>query len=56
VVMKAMAGTFEDKTLKVFGLNTARIVSVYATEIPVVEVKDRRTDFIFVLEDNTLLL
>lgn len=25
VIMKAMAGTFKDKTLKIFGLNTPRI-------------------------------
>ena len=55
VVMKAMTGMFGDRTLKVFGLRTARIVSVFATEVPVVEVKDGLTDFIFVLEDNTLL-
>ena len=53
VVMKAMSGMFGDRTLKVFGLRTARIVSVFATEVPVVEVKDGLTDFIFVLEDNT---
>jgi len=55
VIMKALTGTFGDHTLRVFGLDTARIVSVFATEIPVVEVKNRRTDFVFVLEDNTLL-
>lgn len=35
VIMKAMAETFKDKTLKIFGLNTARIAGVIPTVLPV---------------------
>ena len=55
VIMKAMAGTFKDKTLKIFGLNTPRIKAVIPTVLPVLEVKENRTDYIFLLEDDTLL-
>ena len=55
VIMKAMAGTFKDKTLKIFGLDSARITGVIPTVLPVLEVKENRTDYIFLLEDNTLL-
>ena len=55
VIMKAMAETFKDKTLRLFGLDTAKIVGVIPTVLPVVEVKENRTDYIFLLEDNTFL-
>ncbi|WP_240984868.1 hypothetical protein [Acididesulfobacillus acetoxydans] len=55
VIMKAMAETFKDKSLKVFGLNTAGIKAVIPTVLPVLEVKENRTDYIFLLEDETLL-
>ena len=55
VIMKAVAETFKDKTLQVFGLKTPRITAVIPTALPVVEIKENRTDYIFLLEDNTLL-
>ncbi|MEW5953343.1 MAG: hypothetical protein AB1815_06280, partial [Bacillota bacterium] len=55
VIMKAVAETFKDRTLKIFGLNTPRITAVIPTVLPVVEIKENRTDYIFLLEDNTLL-
>ncbi|ACV64178.1 hypothetical protein Dtox_3455 [Desulfofarcimen acetoxidans DSM 771] len=55
VIMKAMAETFKDKTLRLFGLNTAKIIGVIPTILPVLEVKENRIDYIFLLEDNTLL-
>jgi hypothetical protein len=55
VIMKAMAETFKDKTLKIFGLDSARITGVIPTVLPVLEVKENRTDYIFLLADNTLL-
>jgi len=55
VIMKAVAETFKDKTLKIFGLHTPRIIGVIPTVLPVVEVKENRTDYIFLLEDDTLL-
>ena len=55
VIMKAMAETFRDKTLSLFGLDTAKIIGVIPTILPVLEVKENRIDYIFLLEDNTLL-
>ena len=55
IIMKAMAETFKDKTLKIFGFETAKIVDVIPTVLPVLEVKENRIDYIFLLEDNTLL-
>jgi predicted transposase/invertase (TIGR01784 family) len=55
VIMKAMAETFKDKTLRLFGLNTAKIIGLIPAVLPVLEVKENRTDYIFLLEDNTLL-
>jgi len=55
VIMKAVAGAFKDKTLKIFGLDTPRIKAVIPTVLPVLEVKENRTDYIFLLEDDTLL-
>lgn len=55
IIMKSMAETFKDKTLHIFGLDTAKIKAVIPSEVPVVEVKDNRTDYIFLLEDDTLL-
>ena len=53
--MKAVCQTFKDKSLRVLGLNTARIVDVVPTVLPVLEVAENRTDFVFLLEDRTLL-
>jgi predicted transposase/invertase (TIGR01784 family) len=55
IIMKAIADNFRDKSLEVFGLKTPKIVDVIPTVLPVLEVKENRTDFIFLLEDDTLL-
>jgi len=52
--MKAVVQTFKDKSLKVLGLNTSRIVNVVSPVLPVLEVTENRTDFVFLLEDGTL--
>ena len=55
IIMKATAAMFKDKTLEVFGLKTAKIVDIMPTVLPVVEAKEKRVDFVFLLEDDTLL-
>lgn|GEM_PF-5397553 len=50
IIMKATAAMFKDKTLEVFGLKTAKIVDIMPTVLPVVEVKEKRVDFVFLLE------
>ena len=44
LIIKVMAQTFGAKTLKIFGLNTARAASVVPTVVPVVEARENRTD------------
>jgi len=55
VIMKATAAMFKDQTLEMFGLKTAKIVDVMPTVLPVVEAREKRIDFVFLLEDDTLL-
>ena len=55
VIMKAMAETFSDKSLSFFGLNVPKILDVAHTVLPVLEVRENRTDFIFLLEDDSYL-
>jgi hypothetical protein len=53
--MKATAEMFKDGTLEMLGLKTARIVDIMPTVLPVVEAAEKRVDFVFLLEDETLL-
>ncbi len=53
--MKATAEMFKDKTVEILGLKTARIVDIMPTVLPVVEAREKRVDFVFLLEDETLL-
>jgi len=55
IIMKATAEMFKDRTLEMLGLKTARIVDVMPTVLPVVEAAEKRVDFVFLLEDETLL-
>ena len=55
IIMKATAAMFKGKTLAAFGLKTAKIVDIMPTVLPVVEAKEKRVDFVFLLEDDTLL-
>ena len=55
VIMRSLTQIFQEKTLKAFGVDTPPIAGLFPTDVPVVEVRDRRTDFIFVLSDNSLL-
>ncbi|KLU62353.1 hypothetical protein CEB3_c12140 [Peptococcaceae bacterium CEB3] len=55
IIMKATAEMFKDKTLEVLGLKTAKIKDVMPTVLPVVEAQEKRMDFVFLLEDETLL-
>jgi len=45
----------EDETAKYHELNFPKIISVKPTELPVINVSDRNMDFVFELEDNSLL-
>ncbi|QGG48354.1 hypothetical protein [Heliorestis convoluta] len=55
IVLKAVAETFKEKTLEIFGLHTAPIQQIMPTVLPVVEAKEKRIDFVFLLADDTML-
>ncbi|WP_276661371.1 hypothetical protein [Syntrophomonas wolfei] len=55
IIMKATAEMFKDGTLEMLGLKTARIVDIMPTVLPVVEAAEKRVDFVFLLENDTLL-
>ncbi len=50
-----MSELFKDETLEYYELNLPKIISVKPTELPVINVSDRNMDFVFELEDNSLL-
>ena len=53
--MKAVSQMFTDKTLSAIGLKTPKIVSIIPTVLPIVEIREKRMDFVFLLKDNSLL-
>lgn len=55
IIQKYTSGLFRDTTLEFYGVKTAKIKELINVELPVVEVAETRTDFIFLLEDNTYL-
>jgi len=55
IIFKKMSELFKDETLEYYELNLPKIISVKPTELPVINVSDRNMDFVFELEDNSLL-
>jgi len=55
IIFKKMAELFKDETLEYYGLNLPKIVSVKPTELPTIKVSNQNMDFVFELEDNSLL-
>ncbi len=55
IIMKSTLEMFKDRTLELFGLKTAKIVDIMPTVLPVVEAREKRLDFVFLLEDGSLL-
>jgi len=55
IIQKYTSGLFRNATLEFYGIKTAKIIELINTELPVVEVAETSTDFIFLLEDNTYL-
>ncbi|PNR98817.1 hypothetical protein X927_07630 [Petrotoga mexicana DSM 14811] len=55
IIFKKMSELFKDKTIEYYELNLPKIISVKPTELPVINVSDRNMDFVFELEDNSLL-
>lgn len=55
IIQKYTSGLFRNTTLEFYGIRTAKIKELINVELPVVEVAERSTDFIFLLEDDTYL-
>jgi predicted transposase/invertase (TIGR01784 family) len=55
IIMKYMSEAFKDTALDFYGLDTVRIKAVIPTELPVLDVSEENMDFVFLLEDQSLL-
>ncbi|TCP23755.1 hypothetical protein EV207_12933 [Scopulibacillus darangshiensis] len=55
IIFKAMTEQFGKKALDFYGIYTAPIIKVESTDLPLIEVRDRRMDFVFALKDESLL-
>lgn len=55
IIQKYTSGLFRNATLEFYGIKTAKIKELINVELPVVEVAETSTDFIFLLEDDTYL-
>jgi len=55
IIQKYTSGLFRNATLEFYGIKTAKIKELINVELPVVEVAETSTDFIFLLEDGTYL-
>jgi len=53
IIQKYTSALFRNATLEFYGIKTARIKEPINVELPVIEVADTSTDFIFLLEDDT---
>lgn len=54
-LQKYASSLFKDATLEFYGIKAAKIKELINVELPVVEVSDSSTDFVFLLEDGSYL-
>ncbi|HEY5562126.1 MAG TPA: hypothetical protein VIK72_10295 [Clostridiaceae bacterium] len=55
IILKYMSAAFKDVVLDFYGLKTAKIKAVISTELPVLDVSEEAMDFVFLLEDDSIL-
>ena len=55
IINKYTSSLFRNATLEYYGIKAAKIKELINVELPVVEVAETSTDFIFLLEDDTYL-
>ena len=55
ILQKYTSGLFRNAILEYYGIKSAKIKELINVELPVVEVADTSTDFIFLLEDDTYM-
>jgi hypothetical protein len=53
IIQKFASGVFKDASLEFYGLKTTKIKELINVELPVLEVSEKSTDFVSLLEDNT---
>jgi len=56
ILFKILSENYKKKSLKVFGLDLPPIKELLPTNLPVLSLNERRTDNVFLLEDNTVLI
>ena len=56
IIFKILSEKYKNKALGVYGLELSRIKEMLPTVLPVVKVDEKRSDNIFLLEDNSLLI
>jgi len=56
VLLKVLAENYKNKTLSAYGLDLPPIKELLPTNLPVIQVDEKRTDNIFLLEDGRILI
>lgn len=55
IIQKYASGLFRNATLEFYGIKTPKIKELINVELPIIEVGESSSDFIFLLEDNSYL-
>ena len=55
IIQKHTSALFRDATLDFYGIQTAKIKELINVDLPVLEVREKSTDIVFLLEDNRYL-
>ena len=56
VLFKILSKFYPDKSFNVYGLNLPKVKQLLPTNLPALSLDERRTDNIFLLEDDTILI
>lgn len=56
VLLKILSENYKNKTLDAYGLNLPPIKEVLPTNLPILQLNEKRADNIFLLEDDTILI
>ncbi|MCL2158419.1 MAG: transcriptional regulator [Oscillospiraceae bacterium] len=56
IIFKILSENYKNKTLAVYGLDLPRIKEALPTNLPALQVDERRSDNIFLLEDDSILI
>ncbi|MCL2158001.1 MAG: transcriptional regulator [Oscillospiraceae bacterium] len=56
IIFKILSETYKNKSLSVYGLELPRIKKILPTNLPTLQVDEKRADNIFMLEDDSILI